>query len=427
VAIMQTKKVALFWAMMLLQYAIWGAWAVTVGKYMGDPPPQGLGIRGATQGLIFAMLPLASIIMPPIMGQLADRKVNTEKLLAALHLVGGFAMFGLAMVKDIGSFAALMGLFSLCYAPTLSLTNSIVFANLTDSEKEFGLIRVAGTIGWIIAGWLLSGLQNAMPTMTNVHFLLAGGFSILLGLFSFALPKTPPSASSDPFAFMKAVSLLKDRSFLVFMICAFVVGTELEFYYLHTSSFLGASVDMKGVGVEGKNIAAVMSLGQLAEIVVMLALPLFIKWLGLRRTILIGIIAWPIRYLIFTLAPGSDFARSLVVPSLALHGFCYVFFFVAGFIYVDQISPKEIKASAQALIALVVLGLGRFVGSLVAGFVQGAYTIPSTVKGEPDFVHWDKVFLVPTVLTVVAAVLFPLLFKGTNRKDVDTNIHVASG
>jgi MFS family permease len=181
------------------------------------------------------------------------------------------------------------------------------------------------------------------------------------------------------------------------------------------------------VGIEGKNIAAIMSIGQIAEIAVMLALPFFIRAIGLRKTILIGIIAWPIRYMIFTLAPTMEWARNLVVPSLALHGFCYVFFFVAGFIYVDKVAPAEIRASAQALIALVILGLGRWVGSLVAGFVQGANTVKSTVAGQPDMVHWDKVFLVPTILTVLAAILFPLLFRGSDDKDIAVTPTVHAG
>lgn len=424
---MQATKVAMFWVMMLLQYAIWGAWAVTVGKYMGDPAPNGLGIQGGGQGIVFAMLPLASIFMPPIIGQLADRKINSEKLLAILHLIGGVALLALANVKDYQPFLRWMLVYSVCYAPTLALTNSIVFANLSDSAKQFGAIRVAGTIGWILAGWALTFLQKSMPEQHNVLFLLAGGCSLALGIFSFFLPKTPPQPNADPFAFLKALSLLKDRSFLTFMVCAFVVGTELEFYYLHTSSFLGASVAMKGVGIAGENIAATMSIGQIAEIAVMLALPFFISKLGLRKTILVGIIAWPIRYLIFTLAPTMDWARNLVVPSLALHGFCYVFFFVAGFIYVDKVAPAEIRASAQALIALVVLGLGRFVGSLVAGFVQGANTVTATVEGQPDLVHWDKVFLVPTILTILAAIAFPILFKGSDDKNIDVTPTVHAG
>jgi nucleoside transporter len=424
---MQAMRIAKFWIMMLLQYAIWSAWAVTVGKYMGDPPPNGLGIQGGSQGIVFSMLPLASIFMPPIIGQLADRRINSEKLLGVLHLIGGVALLGLSAVKDFTPFLGLMLLYSICYAPTLALTNSIVFANLSDSTKQFGAIRVAGTIGWILAGWALTFLQTTMPEQHNVLFLLAGGCSLVLGVFSFFLPKTPPQQYTDPFAFRKALGLLKDRSFLTFMICAFVVGTELEFYYLHTSSFLGASVDMKGVGIEGKNIAAIMSIGQIAEIAVMLALPFFIRAIGLRKTILIGIIAWPIRYMIFTLAPTMEWARNLVVPSLSLHGFCYVFFFVAGFIYVDKVAPAEIRASAQALIALVILGLGRWVGSLVAGFVQGANTVKSTVAGQPDMVHWDKVFLVPTILTVLAAILFPLLFRGSDDKDIAVTPTVHAG
>lgn len=419
---MQVKSVGLLWAMMLLQYAIWGAWAVTAGKFMGDPPPTGLGFDGYKQGIVFSLLPLATIFVSPIFGQLADRNFNSEKLLAALHLVGAGCLFGLAQVRDFTSFTVLMLAYSVCYAPTLALTNSIVFANLSDSAKQFGAIRVAGTIGWILAGWALTLGQRNLPPIHGDLFLLAAMFSGVLGLLAFALPKVPPTRTgTDPLAFREAFGLLRDRNFLVFMICAFVVGTELEFYYLHTSSFLGAPIEMKGVGIPGSDIAATMSIGQIAEIVVMLALPFFIAKLGLRRTILLGIIAWPIRYAIFAMAPNFDWARQLVVPSLALHGFCYVFFFVAGFIYVDKVAPAAIRASAQGLIALVVLGLGRFVGSLIAGTVQGFYTEPAASPGALQLVHWDRVFLVPTVLTVAAAILFPLLFRGSNDREVDVS------
>jgi MFS family permease len=249
--------------------------------------------------------------------------------------------------------------------------------------------------------------------------LLAAGFSVALGLLAFALPKTPPARQgTNPFAFLEALQMLKNRDFLVFMACAFVVGTELEFYYLHTGAFLGAPVDLKGIGVPGAEIARTMSIGQIAEIVVMLMLPLFVKWLGMRNVIVLGIIAWPIRYLIFALAPSQEWARNLVVPSLALHGFCYVFFFVAGFIYVDKVAPSAIRASAQALVALVVLGLGRFVGSLVAGSVQGFNTVERGA-GLPPLVHWDRVFMVPVALTVLCAIIFPLLFRGSDDRKIE--------
>jgi nucleoside transporter len=383
------------------------------------PPPAGLGFNGHLQGIIFSLMPLATIFATPYVGQLADRKINSEVLLGILSLLGAVFLFGLAQVTEFNQFAGLMLAFSICYAPTLALTNSIVFSHLSDSEKQFGGIRVAGTIGWIIAGWALSTMQGSLTPIKGDLFLLAAGFSVALGLLAFALPKTPPARQgTNPFAFLEALQMLKNRDFLVFMACAFVVGTELEFYYLHTGAFLGAPVDLKGIGVPGAEIARTMSIGQIAEIVVMLMLPLFVKWLGMRNVIVLGIIAWPIRYLIFALAPSQEWARNLVVPSLALHGFCYVFFFVAGFIYVDKVAPSAIRASAQALVALVVLGLGRFVGSLVAGSVQGFNTVERGA-GLPPLVHWDRVFMVPVALTVLCAIIFPLLFRGSDDRKIE--------
>ncbi|MFZ4506671.1 MAG: MFS transporter [Fimbriimonas sp.] len=419
---MSAGRIVSLWAMMLLQYAIWGAWAVAGGKYMGDPVPQGLGFDGGMQGVLFGLLPLASIFCTPVIGQFADRYFDSGRILAVLHLVGGLALYNLASAKDYTSFFWLMLAYSACYAPTLALTNSIVFVNLSDSTKQFGAIRVAGTIGWIIAGLVLTAVQSSSMARPGDLFLLAAAFSIALGLMSFFLPKTPPTKDSKhPLAFLEALQMLKNRDFLIFMICAFVVGTELEFYYIHTGAFLGSAISANGVGIPGPQISTVMTIGQFAEIAVMLALPLFVKWLGMRNTIVVGIIAWPIRYAIFALAPSSEIARNLVVPSLALHGFCYVFFFVAGFIYVDKVAPVAIRASAQALIAFVVLGLGRWLGSLVAGSVQGYYTTHPDGLSAPALVQWDKVFLVPCVLTIICAIIFPILFRGSDDRKIDTD------
>lgn len=417
---MINARVVGLWLMMLFQYAIWGGWVVVAGKYMSDPKPMGLDFDGGQQGWIFMLLPLATILIPMLTGQFADRFINSEKLMGILHLLSGACLWKLASTTDFQQFLFWMLLHSVFYAPTLALSNSITFANLSDGERQFGIVRVAGTIGWILAGLALTFWRtNAAAPVVGDLFLLSAGFSLVLGVICFFLPKTPPDKQGDPLAFRQAFSLFKNRDFLIFMLISFVVGTELEFYYIHTSTFLGTPKSLGGQAVSGASMGAVMSIGQWAEIVVMLMLPFFIKKFGIRKLLVIGAIAWPIRYAIFAFLPTSP----LVVPSLALHGFCYVFFFVVGFIYVDKVAPHAIRASAQALYALVVLGLGRAIGSLVAGYVQGHYTerLPGilTVEGIEisSKVDWTKVFMVPTVLTVACAVFFPLLFRGSNDKD----------
>jgi nucleoside transporter len=401
--------------MMVLQYAVWGAWVVVAGKYLLDPKPQGLGFDGGQVGIIFSLLPLATIIAPFIAGQIADRYVNTEKFLGVLHLFGGVMMFLMARQTNYSTFALLMFIYSLFYAPTLALSNSVTFANLSSSEREFGGIRVGGTIGWILAGWILAGwrLMAGTPVPGDL-FYLSGILSIMLGLFSFALPATPPKREgANPLAFLEALALLKNPNFLIFMLISFVVGTELEFYYILTPAFLGAPTQFGGIGIPNNSISAVMSIAQIAEIAVMLSLPLILPKFGVRKTLVIGIIAWPIRYAIFSLLP----VKYLVLASLMLHGFCYVFFFVVGFIYVDMVAPKDIKASAQALVALVVLGLGRYVGSNFAGRIEKYFTTPLSAPQMIDgakiesVTNWEMVFLIPCALTVLCAIIFPLLFR----------------
>lgn len=379
--------------MMFLQYAIWGAWAPVLGKYLGD-----LGLPGHEIGYIFAVLPLATVLVPFITGQLADRYFATERLMAVLHILGGVAMIFMASAGDFPSIMLWMIVFSVFYAPTLALSNSICFANMRDSEREFGLIRVFGTIGWIAAGLMLSAWRSLMEgnIVTGDLLYVSGACALALGAFSFLLPHTPPKKEgANPLAFLEALALFKNRNFAVFMIISFIVGTELEFYYILTSPFLGE------LGVSDAKMPLVMTIAQVAEMFVMvLMLPMLLPKLGARKLLAFGVIAWPIRYMIFAI--GGPLW--LVVASLMLHGFCYVFFFVVGFIYVDKVAPPDIKASAQALVAIVVLGLGRFIGSIFAGWVQTYFTVDGVA-------NWTNIFLVPCILTVLCAVGFLLFFK----------------
>lgn len=385
--------------MMFLQYAIWGAWAPVLSAYLITD----LGFSGGQVGWIYALLPLATIISPFVGGQLADRYFASEKVIAFLSFTGGILLLVVSRTTDFTVMAALMLVYCLLYAPTLALTNSIAMINLKDSEKEFGRIRVWGTLGWIAAGWMLTGwrwlAQDAvLPGVQGDTLFLAGIVSIVMGLQALTLPHTPPTKEGvKPWAFLESLKMLKAKDFAIFVGITFVVATELEFYYILTAPFL----ESDSIGVSSANVPAVMTIAQFAEIFVMaFLLSYFLKKYGMRKTLAVGVIAWPIRYIIFAIGTPPW----LVIASMTLHGFCYVFFFVAAFIYVDKVAPPDIRASAQSMIAIVALGFGRFLGSLFAGKIRDVFT---TTAGT----DWTLVFLVPCILTILCAVAFMLFFR----------------
>jgi nucleoside transporter len=398
--------------MMFLQYAIWGSWAPVLSAYLQN----NLGFNGFQLGIIFALLPLATIISPFIGGQFADRWFPTQRVIAVLQLIGGVILILIANITNFTAMMWVMLLYCLIYAPTLALTNSIAFVNLKNSEKEFGAIRVWGTIGWIAAGWALAGWRALAKSpegiaMKGDTLLLAGIFSLVMGIMSFGLPHTPPKKEgTKPWAFLEAFKMFKDTRFAVFAVISFIVATELQFYYVLTSPFLTSAQ----VGVSQKYVSAVMTIGQIAEIFVMaFMLSWAIKKFGLGKTMTLGILAWPIRYIIFVIGTPSW----LVIASLALHGFCYVFFFTAAYIYVDNIAPKDIRHSAQGLIATIILGFGNFFGSLFCGWIQKLFSTEAldAAGNVVRSVNWRGTFLVPTALTLLCLIAFVLFFREKNR------------
>jgi len=314
--------------MMFLQYAIWGAWAPVLSEYLTNE----LGFSGLQSGMIYSLLPLATIIAPFIGGQIADRYFSSEKFVALLQLSGGVLLILISFVSNYSTMLWMMLIYCILYAPTLALTNSIAFINLKKSDKEFGIIRVWGTIGWIVAGLLLMGWRNLAGgkdalALQGDTLLLAGVFSVIMGFFSFGLPRTPPQKEgTKPWAFLEALKMMKDKNFLVFIVICFVVATELMFYYMLTAPFLASDK----IGIPAANVSGVMVIAQVAEIFVMIILlPILISKIGIRKILVLGVLAWPARYIIFAI--GAP--KWLVIASLALHGFCFVFFFVAAFIF----------------------------------------------------------------------------------------------
>ncbi len=380
--------------MMFLQYAIWGAWAPVLSEYLLNE----LGFSGSQVGFLYSLLPLATILAPFVGGQLADRRFASERVVAALQIGGGALLLYAATVRDYQTLAVVMLLYCLLYAPTLALTNSIAMVNLESSEEQFGRVRVWGTIGWIVAGLLLAAARNFGLGAGGDMFLLAGLLSLAMGVQSLWLPHTPPRQdAAEPWAFLEAVRMLRDRNFAVFLLISFVVATELQFYYVLTAPYLVSD----RIGVSASSVSGVMTIAQIAEIFVMaFLLSPFLKRFGMRRTLALGVIAWPLRYVIFAIGTPAW----LVIASLALHGFCYVFFFVAAFIYVDSVAPPDIRASAQSLIAIVTLGLGSFLGSNFAGAVKQFFT-------RDGVTDWAAVFLVPCAITIGCAVAYMIWFK----------------
>lgn len=415
-----------FWRlsiMMMLQYWIWGAWGSYLPVYLDD-----LEFSSFQITMILNMFYFAFLITPFVGGQFVDRYFSTEKFMAVAHILSGIFIYTMSMSVDFTFMVVFMLLHSFLYAMTLPLTNSISFHNLKDIEREFGYIRVWGTLGWIFAGWVLTFWLAVDNNGANC-LRLAGIASILLGFFSFMLPHTPPNKEAkDPFAFMAALKLFKKPSFTVFIIISFVVSTELMFYYYLTGIFLsesGISMDTKmfldNIGVLGlfggdeiqadSLIPMIMTIGQIAEIVTLVwILKAVLPNTGIKYSIMIGIVAWPIRYIIFAI--GTPWW--LVVLSLTLHGFCYVFFFVVGQIYVDKVAPKDIRGSAQSLILIVTFGLGQLAGVNFAGFIHSFFT---TGEGAEAVTNWPMVFTIPVILTVLCAVGFQMFFHEPKEEE----------
>ena len=384
--------------MMFLQYFIWGAWYVTLVTYLSRT----LGFSGSQIGWAYATTAIAAMISPFFMGLVADRYFASEKVLAGLHLVGGFLLYWASGLDNFSQLFPVLLIYALCYMPTLALTNSLSFHHMESPEREFPRVRVLGTIGWIAAGVLVGRLHleaGAVPLQ------IAAGASVLMGLYCLLLPHTPPKGGGRPFSLrgllgLDALSLMKERSFAVFVAGSFLLCIPLQFYYTFTNLFLNE------IGVS--QAASRMTLGQGSEILFMLALPFFLTRVGLKGTLLIGMAAWVARYLLFSWGDGDEHLWMLLIGIL-LHGICYDFFFVAGQVYVDRKAPIRVRAAAQGFIALVTLGLGMFVGARVSGLVVQHYSFPGADGGVQH--HWGEIWLMPAVAAAVVLVLFAFFFR----------------
>ncbi|MCC6730472.1 MAG: MFS transporter [Chthonomonadales bacterium] len=389
-------------AMMFLEFLVWGGWYVTVGNYMGA--------HGMTDAIpwAYSLCPIAAIISPFFLGMVADRFFATERVLSLMHLLGGVCL--LAAPRFSGTaFILVLLLHTLFFMPTLGLTNTLAFHHLTNREKQFPLIRVFGTIGWIAAGILISAVLHG--DTTAVQFYVAGGGALLLGFYSLTLPHTPPPAAGQKATFrdilgMDSLALLKQPAFAIFMVCSFLICIPLAFYYSY------APVFVKAIGF--KDPAFNMSFGQMSEFFFMLVMPFFFARLGVKWMLGVGMLAWVARYGFFAAAAAANpHILWLVIAGIVLHGICYDFFFVTGQIYVDRVASVRIRGQAQGFLVLVTQGVGMLIGAQVAGLLVKANTVGAGTPAET--VAWSSVWLIPCIAAGVILLIFLATFRESRR------------
>ncbi|MCG3121649.1 MAG: putative nucleoside transporter YegT [Phycisphaerales bacterium] len=417
-------------AMMFLQFFLWGAWFVTLGPFLVNRQAD-----ASTIGNAYTTAPIGAILAPVFLGMIADRFFATQLVLGVLHLVGGALLLLAPSVAPASQgdspwlFIGVLLAHMLCYMPTLGLTNTLAFHHMTDPEKQFPKVRVLGTIGWIAAGMAVAfAAQLVVPDdaapadklealrAAKPHFFYIAGVSgILLGLYSFFLPHTPPPARGKPFSLstalgFEAISLLKDRNFLIFILASFLVCIPLAAYYSFAATYAGKA----GMA----NVPFKMTFGQMSEIFFMLVMPLFFARLGVKWMLAVGMLAWVIRYGLFAGAwdpVGGNHVMWMILAGIVLHGICYDFFFVTGFIYVDKKCPTTVRGQAQGLLVLVTQGLGMFVGNQVFPRIVNAFTTKGGPEGG-DVVDWRMVWIVPSGAALLILIGFVLTFRnGVSR------------
>tara|TARA_R110002072_G_scaffold136124_3_gene278337 strand:- start:45084 stop:46373 length:1290 start_codon:yes stop_codon:yes gene_type:complete len=404
--------------MMFLQFFVWGAFFVTMGSYLLEVFQDEQGINSII-GQAYATHNWAALLAPVFVGLLADRVFNAERLNAVCQIVGGALLWYAASVTEPGVFIAVMFAYFMLYMPTLALVNTIAFSNIENPDKQFPAIRVWGTIGWIVAGFvvaqtilgwvnipllnLLTGVTNAQAT--SVPLQMAAVLSVLYGVYSLTLPATPPQAKGQQFSLGKAfgldaLNLLKERNFLIFALSSFLISIPLAFYYARTNDFVAAMAF-------GEQSASFMAIGQMSEVVFMLLVPFFLIRFGVKWMLIVAMGAWALRYFVFASFPESV---ALLVFGIALHGICYDFFFVTGQLYVDRKAPVSIRASAQGLFALLTYGAGMLVGNYMLGWWGDSIALDGSSQAgwqQGAFGFW----IMPAVLAAIILIFFAMTFR----------------
>jgi nucleoside transporter len=408
---MKLKTGILLSAMMFLQYYIWGAWYVTMGPYM-DIVFKGQNVDVA-KGAAYSAGAIATIISPFFVGMIADRYFAAQKIMGVLHLIGaGLLVYATQMTHTSGFYWVIL-IYSLLYMPTIALSNSVAFAQMTDPGKQFPWIRVFGTLGWIVAGLVITQLKITDNPMT---FQIAAGASALLGLFSFILPNTPPKANSGDSSLAAilgkdAFVLFKSNAYKIFFIAAILICIPLSFYYGFAGSYLK---EFFGEGTTGK-----MAMGQMSEALFILAIPFLFNKIGVKNMLILGMGAWVLRYVCFSY--GSASATWMLYAGIILHGICYDFFFVTGYMYTEKKAGESIKNAAQGLFTFATYGVGMFIGTWYSGFVAAKYatsTVNATTKVETIAHDWHTIWLYPAA--IAGAVLIAFIFTFKEKKEIAT-------
>ena len=379
--------------MMLLEYFIWGSWYVTMSTYMSEF----LKSSGVQIGAAYSALAIATMISPFFIGMVADRFFAAQRIMGVLHLLGGVLLYSATFITDNTTFYWIIVLYSLLYMPTIALSNSIAFHQMTDPGKQFPWIRVFGTVGWIVAGLMIAALSIEKTPLT---FHMAAIASVALGLISFVLPNTPPKGKSTSSSVASTLGadafvLFKDRPYLIFFIAAILVCIPLSFYYGFANLFLNEA------GMD--NAAGKMILGQVSEAIFILAIPFLFNSIGVKKMLLLGMTAWILRYVCFAYG-NVDANLWMLYAGIILHGICYDFFFVTGYMYTEKKAGEKIKNAAQGLFTFATYGVGMFIGTWFSGFTTDHYTI--------DGVHqWKEIWFVPAYIAVAVLLYFIFFFK----------------
>jgi nucleoside transporter len=388
--------------MMFLEFFVWGGWFVTMGTFLS----QSFNSSGGELGMAYETQSIGAIIAPFIIGLIADRYFAAQKILGILHLVGAALLYIASTAESFDAFYPHLFLYMLLYMPTLALVNAVAFRQMKNPSKEFAPIRVLGTIGWIAAGLTIGQLGWESDQLLKNTFYMSALASAFLGIYSFFLPNTPPEAKGSGAIQWKeilgldALALLKDRSYLFFFVASVLICIPLAFYYQHANQFLNE------LGMEAA--ASKMTLGQVSEVLFLLLLPFFLKRYGIKMTLIVGMLAWGLRYLLFAFG-DTEGQTWMLLLGIILHGLCYDFFFVSGQIYTDHKAGAQFKSSAQGLITLATYGVGMLIGFRLAGILTDLYA-------QEEGHLWQQIWLQPAIFSFVVLILFLITFKNETIK-----------
>ncbi|GEO10908.1 nucleoside permease [Segetibacter aerophilus] len=389
--------------MMFLNFFVWGGWYVTMGTYLKSIP----GITDVQVGIAYGTQSLGAIIAPFIIGLIADRYFAAQKILGVLHLLGAAILYYISTISSFSAFYPALLIYMILFMPTLALVNAVSFKQIDNPEKDFANIRVWGTVGWIVAGLIIAWLAWEQKNTLINTFRLSAIVSLVMGLFSFTLPNTPPPKAGTKTTFreiigLDAIGLLKDKNFLIFFLASLLICIPLAFYYQETNIYLN---EIKVEGAAGK-----MTYGQMSELLFLFLMPLFFIRLGVKKMLLIGMIAWALRYFLFAYGDTGS-GMWMLYAGIILHGICYDFFFVTGQVYTNDVAGEKIRSSAQGMITLATYGVGMLIGFWIAGLVAEKYTVPGGHL-------WKSIWLVPAFISIVVFLMYAFLFKEVKKKPI---------